>query len=77
LDINEWLRFTNSTVYYPTFEELRDYRLTSDFALLIPIADSEVWKLKFGALFEYDPIPNPGFEELDQTYYAAVVMDLK
>jgi putative salt-induced outer membrane protein YdiY len=77
LDITEWLQFTNSTVYYPTFEELRDYRLTSDFAIIMPIASSEIWKFKIGALFEYDPIPNPGFEELDQTYYASIVMDLK
>jgi putative salt-induced outer membrane protein YdiY len=77
LDITPWMRFTNSTVWYPTFESLRDYRLVSDSAFLFPLGDSDVWKLKLGALYEYDPIPQPGFERLDQTYYANIVLEMK
>jgi putative salt-induced outer membrane protein YdiY len=77
VDIAPWLRFTHSTTWYPTFEALRDYRLTSDSAFLIPLGESDVWKLKLGALYEYDSIPNPGFERLDQTYYANIVLELK
>lgn len=77
LDITPWMQFTNSTTWYPTFESVRDYRIVSDSALLFPLADSEVWKLKLGALYEYDSIPNPGFERLDQTYTASVVAELK
>ena len=77
LDIAPWVRFTHSTTWYPTFEALRDYRLVSDSAFLFPLGGSDVWKLKLGALYEYDSIPNPGFERLDQTYYANVVLEVK
>ena len=77
IDINKWLQFTHNTTWYPTFKALRDYRLVSDSALLFPLGDSNVWKFKIGALFEYDSIPSPGFERLDHTYYANIVLDLK
>ena len=77
IDITPWMRFTNTSTWYPTFEALRDYRLVSDSAFLFPLGDSDIWKLKLGALYEYDSIPNPGFESLDQTYYANVLLELK
>ncbi len=77
IDINEWLRFTTNNVWYPSFDGIDDYRLTSDNAFVIPIASSEVWKLKFGALYEYDSIPAQGRERLDQTYYANIMAEFK
>ncbi len=77
LDIRPWLRFTNDAAYYPTFSSLNDYRLTNDAALTIPIASSEVWKLKFGLLLEYDSTPRPDFERLDTTYYANILADFQ
>jgi len=77
IDITPWMRFTHGTTWYPTFEALRDYRLVSDSALLFPLGDTDTWKLKLGALYEYDSIPNPGFESLDQTYYANILLELK
>lgn len=77
VDLAPWVQFINSTTWYPTFDSLRDYRLVSDSAFLFPLNGSDMWKLKLGALYEYDPIPNPGFERLDQTYYANILLDLK
>ena len=77
IDITPWLRFTSGNTWYPTFKSIRDYRLVSDNAFLIPLGDSDIWKLKLGALYEYDSIPNPGFERLDQTYMASIVLELK
>ncbi|HRX86814.1 MAG TPA: DUF481 domain-containing protein [Phycisphaerae bacterium] len=77
VDLTEWLRFTHSTIWYPTFNSLRDYRLTSDTAFLMPLGTSEIWKFKIGAAYEYDPIPQPGRERLDETYYANILLDLK
>jgi putative salt-induced outer membrane protein YdiY len=77
IDVTPWMRFTHSTTWYPTFETLQDYRLVSDSALLFPLGESDIWKLKLGALYEYDSIPNPGFERLDQTYYANILLELK
>ncbi|MCB9866393.1 MAG: DUF481 domain-containing protein [Phycisphaerales bacterium] len=75
MDLTEWLRFTHSTIWYPTFNSLRDYRLTSDTAFLMPLGTSEIWKFKIGAAYEYDPIPQPGRERLDETYYANILLD--
>lgn len=77
LDITPWLRFTSSDTWYPTFQSLRDYRLVSDNAFLIPLNGSDAWKLKLGALYEYDSTPQPGFKALDQTYMASIVLELK
>lgn len=77
VDLTEWMKLTHMARYYPTFDSVRDYRLVFDTAVKMPIASSEIWSLKFGALYEYDPIPRPGFESLDQTYYANIVMDIK
>ncbi|GMU80748.1 MAG: hypothetical protein AMXMBFR47_06190 [Planctomycetota bacterium] len=77
IDIRPWLRFTNDTAYYPTLESVNDYRLTNDAAVTIPIAASEIWKIKFGVLLEYDSIPRPDFQRLDTTYYANLVADFQ
>ncbi len=77
IDITPWLRFTHSTTYYPTFESVRDYRLVSDTAFIFPIGDSDVWKFKLGALYQYKSIPAHGAERLDQTYYANILLELE
>lgn len=77
VELTEWLRFTHSATYLPTFESVNDYRLVFDTAFQMPLGDSKNWSLKLGALHQYDPIPNPGFESLDETYYANIVLDLK
>ncbi|MGE3181916.1 MAG: YdiY family protein, partial [Phycisphaerae bacterium] len=76
IDINESLQFVSSNTWLPTFNSLRDYRLISDNAFIIPLAQKQ-WKLKLGALYEYDPIPRPGFQRLDQTYYANILVEIK
>jgi hypothetical protein len=77
VDIRPWLQFTNASTWFPTFERIEDYRLISDSAFLIPLGDSDAWKLKLGALYEYKAIPAAGRERLDQTYYANIVLELK
>jgi hypothetical protein len=77
VDLTEWLRFTHSTIYYPTFAGLSDYRLKSDTAFQMPLGTSDMWKFKIGALYEYDNEPQPGRERLDETYYANILLELK
>jgi putative salt-induced outer membrane protein YdiY len=67
LDLTPWLQITHSMTYFPTFNSIRDYRLMTDTALLVPLANSDVWKFKIGARYEYDPIPPQGVEPLDET----------
>ncbi len=77
LDITPWAQFTHSTVWAPNIEELGDYRLTLDTALALPLANSDVWKLKLGIANEYNSDPQPGFDRLDNTYYANIVLEVK
>lgn len=77
VDITPWLQFVHATTWYPTFDSIRNYRLVSDSGVLIPLGDSDVWKLKLGALYEYKSIPPAGTERLDQTYYSNIVVELK
>lgn len=77
IDIVPWLQFVQATTWYPTFEELRDYRIVADNAFIIPLGDSDVWKLKIGARYDYNSLPSPGNESLDSLYYANILVDLK
>ncbi len=77
IDVTPWLQFMHGTTYYPTFDSLRDYRLVSDSAFVFPLGDSDKWKFKLGAQYEYKSLPAPGRERLDQTYYGNVVLELK
>ena len=77
VDLAPWVQFVQAAAYYPTFESVRDYRLVSDSALLIPLSEDKMWKLKLGALYEFKALPAEGRERLDQTYYANVQLNLK
>ena len=76
VDMTPWAQFTHSTTYTPDFEEFDNYRLDLDTALVFPFKDPRV-KFKVGVSHEYNSRPQPGFERLDTTYYANVVMELK
>ncbi len=76
VELAPWVRFEHETLYRPTFESIDDYRIVSDSAFVIPIAESRAWKLRLGAQYQYDPIPQPGREKLDQTYYADLLLEL-
>ena len=76
-DIAKWLTFANNSTYYPTFEDLQDYRLVSDSFFEVPLSGTGNWRLKIGALYEYDAFPDPGRERLDKTYYTNMVFDIK
>lgn len=77
VDLETWLRFVQSTSWYPTLESVRDYRLVSDSGFIFPLGDSVVWKLKLGAAYEYKSLPIGDAHRLDQTYYANILLDLK
>ena len=77
VDLASWLRFTHAATWLPSFEDFGDYRLVFDNALLIPITKDKRWQLKLGALYEYDSRPQPGVEDLDQTYYAGIVLNIE
>ncbi len=76
LDLTPWLQFTHSSTYSPAVEDLDDYRLKFDTALLVPFKDDRLaWKL--GMTNEYNSRPQAGYERLDNTYYTSLVFTLK
>ncbi len=77
LDINSWLRLQHGTVYYPTFDSVRDYRLVSDSALIFHLTEDRLINLKLGARYAYDSMPEGGAERLDQTYYANILVSIE
>ncbi len=75
-ELAPWVQFTQSTTYSPDFQEFNNYRLDADTALVFPFKDPRV-KLKVGMSHEYNSRPQSGFERLDTTYYANVILELK
>lgn len=75
-ELCDWLRFTHTTTYSPSVGDFADYRLTLDTALLMPLATSDIWKLKLGVRNDYNSRPL-GSERLDNTYYANLLYELK
>jgi putative salt-induced outer membrane protein YdiY len=71
-----WLLFTHETTYYPALDGLDDYRLVSETAGEVPIADSDAWKLRLGMRNEYDAMPQPGVDSLDTYYFLNIVYHL-
>ncbi len=74
-ELAPWLLFVHSTTYYPTFEDIGDYRIVMDNAGEIPLSSDRRWKLKLGVKNEYDAMPVSGVERMDTTYYANFVLD--
>lgn len=77
IELAPWLKFVQAANYYPTFNEVGDYRLFSDTAFIIPLGKSDMWKLKLGAQYKYKSRPVGTAEALDQMYYANLLLDLK
>ena len=75
-DIFPWSQFLHSSTYSPSFDDISDYLLVLDTALLIPFKAHE-WKLKLGVKNEYNSMPQPGVDRLDNTYYANILVELK
>jgi putative salt-induced outer membrane protein YdiY len=71
-----WLLFTHETTYYPALDGLDDYRIVSETAGVIPIANSDAWKLRVGMRNEYDAMPQPGIDNLDTYYFLNIVYHL-
>lgn len=76
-DIATWAQLTHDASYQPSFDDSADYRMVFDSAVTMPLGDSDVWKFKVGMTNQYDSMPEPGVERLDNTYYSAIVFEIK
>lgn len=75
VDVAPWVQFTHSLTYSPNFEQTNDYRLNVDSALLFPFKHDNL-KLKLGIRNEYNSMPQPGIDRLDNMYYINIVLQL-
>lgn len=71
-----WSFITNIT-YTPSIEDIHDYRFWHESAVEVPLASSELWKLRLGITNDYDSQPAKGKERLDTTYYSRLVFSWK
>ncbi|MEM8836279.1 MAG: DUF481 domain-containing protein [Planctomycetota bacterium] len=75
-DFNEYVRLTHSFTYLPEFEDFaNDFRIITNAALEIPIANDKSWKFRTGIETEYDNDPEPGINEYDTSFFARIVYD--
>jgi len=76
-EIAPWLMFTHSVSFFPTFEDVEDYRFVMNNAGEIPLGNDQNWKLRLGVRNDYNSIPKSGVERLDTYYYVNILLDWK
>lgn len=76
-EIAPWLTFTHGITYFPTLEDINDYRIVMENAGEIPISSDGQWKLRLGVKNQYKSQPADGIEKLDTFYFLNLVMDFK
>ncbi len=69
---NAW-RLTNDVAYTPSLQDYLDYRIYHESAFDIPIAASEIWKLRIGISNDYSSKPAENKVYLDTTYFTRLV----
>jgi hypothetical protein len=62
--------------FLPSMKDFADYRFVHDSALEFPIATG-FWKLRVGLNNQFNSRPQPGRDELDNTYYTRFVLNWK
>jgi putative salt-induced outer membrane protein YdiY len=81
LDINwkvtDWARFKGSYSYIPSVSNLEEFIFEQDSGFDVPLATSNLWKLRFGISSQYNNQPDPGRERLDFRYYARLIASWK
>ena len=68
--ILENLVFKDYLLYYPSFEDTKEYRLRNEATLISQLGQG--WSLKLSHIFDQNSDPSPGVEEKDQQYIFAL-----
>ena len=75
-NIKELFNLESDITIIPSVEELSDYLITKDTALVVPLAKSSNWQLRTGLDGTYNSTPVKNKEELDLKYYMRLVYRL-
>ena len=54
IEIAPWLLYTHHTTYFPTFDDIGDYRIVMENAAEIPLTEDDDWRLRMGMRNNYD-----------------------
>lgn len=73
-EVAPWLEFTHSTTYYPTFDQLSDFRIAMENAAEFPLVAGPDWRLRVGLRHEYDAMPQGGIDRLDTYYFINMLL---
>ena len=74
-ELAPWLLFNHATTYYPTFDDIGDYRIVMENAGEIPLGTGKNWKLKLGVRNHYNSEPQTGVDRLDTYYFANILAE--
>jgi len=75
--IAPWILFTHTTQYYPTLDEISEFRLVLNTGFEIPLTTDKKWKLKIGVENRYNSQPPPATKRMDTFYFADLVLDFQ
>ena len=75
--VGEWLKLTHEFTIYPeiTNSPSENFVLESSLGVEVPIADSQVWRVRGALDHEYNNNPEPGVEDLDTSYKVGLIRD--
>jgi putative salt-induced outer membrane protein YdiY len=73
--VAKWGNMVNDVTYSPTLSDWADYRVVHESSLDVPLAKSQIWKLRLGLSHEYNSLSAPGTEDLDTTYFVKLVFN--
>jgi len=77
IDISPWMQFTHHITYYPTFDDVGDYRLVVENAAEFPLNPDKDWRFRIGVRNNYVADPQPGIRGLDNYYFFNIVWATK
>lgn len=66
----ESVMFKNYLLYYPSFEDPKEYRLRNEASLISQLGQG--WSLKLTHIFDQNSDPSPGIEDKDQQFIFAL-----
>lgn len=74
-----WGELNTQLNYIPSLEDFANYRVEHESTVDIPLAFSDLWKLRLGARHEYNSEPaldgsGEALDELDSTYFASLLL---
>lgn len=70
VQILENLLFKDYLLYYPSFDEPKEYRLRNEASLISTLGKG--WALKLTHIFDQNSTPSPGFDDKDQQFIFSI-----